>query len=293
MRPKKAIALALVTGIWAAAAEGVGGASPDLTHIIVSTQSGKAKEAMAEATGLKKPVELTLRILETKIKRGERLWYQIQVKNVGEHEIQVMDRFLFNPFRLQSNLTDSGQHIYLVLQGPDGEKLPLAWLGRDVASYVPVDPKDPYVALVKEHARRSGKEDELSMAALQSKLGKYEPIVVPWMNLPPGKSIESLPWAFNPYLTWGGAPNKGPGERKPRGDFAELPFFELEDSGRYRIKAVYDEIPPALDDLPPDVPEEALPELRAFFNDPKARAEKEGFGAVFVETPWIEIQVGE
>ena len=120
--------------------------------------------------------------------------------------------------------------VYFELIGPDGESVDFAFLGRETVFDDPPDTEIP---------------------------GIFQP----------GETRATLPWAYNPY-DWGHKP-ESPGPA-PRGQYSELPFYDLSKPGKYKIRAVYD---------------------RVFPDDRKTPKQLRREGDVRVVTPWIRFSV--
>jgi len=71
------------------------------------------------------PLRLDLQLAHTKVKRGQSLWYKLQIANVGCRPILIEDPFWFDQYKLvrnRSSRPESRNKTYFEVTGPDGRE---------------------------------------------------------------------------------------------------------------------------------------------------------------------------
>lgn len=228
------------------------------------SSSAERKQGVAKAR--KGAVELTLRLHNTQLKRGEPIWFQVEVKNLGKEPFQPDDAFfgIGRKFLDSLNLnTDVKRGIYLVIKDSAGHPLkPEFPIPYRCWEHIPVDtdayfeknwrPVDPKVEKriagwraqglgTDEIQRRLDKEREKTPREV-----KPDPDDLPPYELLPGRSIHTPTWVF-PGICKGDRP----AAPKPPEGFAELiqvgfdpdtQFSGLE-PGSYTIVGAYNNVP--------------------------------------------------
>lgn len=235
-----------------------------------------APRAAAESVGIQGPVKLVLRLHETKIKVGEKPWFQIRLTNVGNEDLLVTDPVFADPWELYKQ-SGTRYFTYLEVVGPDGRRVePTAPMVDRHPSEDPgvsglLERDDPEVKAKVEEWKRAGlTESEIDKRVLELNIRRQDENAI--RNLPrrptlrPGESIETKSWFH--HRTSDGAPAPA-----RVGNFSRLEFFRFDKPGQYKIRAVYDF---ALDAR-------------------RERSYREGslsmYGRVLTRTPWVRITV--
>jgi len=121
MRQKKYLSMIVVVGALQLGFCACGKKEPPENTPDLTIADHKVPAAEAEAVGVSGPLELTLRVYKTKIKsEKESLWYQIQLRNIGDEEIRIFD----SPFLVPTMIDIHGSvGASLQVTGPDGKRL--------------------------------------------------------------------------------------------------------------------------------------------------------------------------
>lgn len=232
-----------------------------------SSMAGHSPEKIvpeAEVKSSSGPIQLTLRLYKIKIKAGDSIWYQIELKNVGKNNIRVDD----NAFVVPGGISiGTGAGITLEVLGPDGKPLKPHTTRRYEHGPFPFEDESlspeeqerltklmfadgekirKHAALQDELERKGLSRDELVQKLIEFD-EQHAHIGTPpaprrddsfWLE--PGAAAVTLPWA-NPIFT-GDRRNPFP---KPIGQFAELEHYHstTSDPGRYQIRVAYDNRP--------------------------------------------------
>lgn len=67
------------------------------------------------------PLKLTLELARPAIKAGERVWYRLQMTNLGSEPVAIDDEFWLDQSLLDHNTNSVGSGTYLKVYGPDGK----------------------------------------------------------------------------------------------------------------------------------------------------------------------------
>lgn len=237
--------------------------------MLLTTPSSAARPLPGTATARKGPIELTLKLYKTTIKRGEPIWWQIQIKNISKKPLAVYDKELFNgndeQFKeklAQGQLLHMGLYVEARAQG--GESIyPYFHPGRiDICPEELVStmtfaeryngqaaPMSPEFQAMAERWRKKGLSPQQINEKLnrhlherhQSEERKNRP---PLIELKPGQKATTRSWAYHPDCK-----SFRPNPPMPPKGFAE--FAQSDDTslppGRYRFYVVYDHSRSALD----------------------------------------------
>jgi len=224
-----------------------------------------------EVSGSSGSIRLTARILTTTLKVGDKLWAQLEYKNIGSTVIPVMDS-LFEGDGLEEEFLDdlatgfwNSRGAHFVIIGPDGKRLPY---GRenlrdycylkpetgDLARDLWGEPRDAtpgelaVIEKAEAEAKRAGMDERGRRRLVQDALARYwktvpNPRRIPRRRLNPGESAVSRPWP-HPLAC---VPDYGDLKVRPRDGYMRFGGFRFEKPGRYRLRAVYDMTPDAWD----------------------------------------------
>ncbi|MFI5345428.1 MAG: hypothetical protein ACHQ51_03535 [Elusimicrobiota bacterium] len=215
--------------------------TPDLSIPTQTRQMGTEKDLKpdAEVVASSGPVQLTFRLYKTKVRYGESLWYQIELKNIGNSKIQVRDEIFPFPGRMDDKIAFNRTGIYLDLLNSKG-KIPML---RPTPDRLPGDPPNGGALTDIQHAQieawqKAGMSYEQIMFKVSDELSARPTIEEPPMPsfwLEPSASTTTTAWARqDPLDKFDGKPRP-----KPIGRYSELSQFSLPE-GRYRIRAIYD-----------------------------------------------------
>jgi hypothetical protein len=201
--------------------------------------------AEAEATASKGPVQLTLRIYKKKIRAGQSLHYQIELKNIGAKPFPVAAAAFRDPWAQKDT-----HGVYLDIVCPDGQEP--GWASLQPAeidtsnlpgALPPPDSKEGASLWQKlkgmadwERAKTVG--DYVDRSADEYK--RTHPDPNRGFLLQPGASTSTPAWVLQDKLELA----NGMPRRQPVGRFTELVRFDLSEPGKYRIRAIYDYRPP-------------------------------------------------
>lgn len=199
----------------------------------------------AEAKGTKAPVELTLRLYQTKIKADESLWGQIEIKNVGKADITVSDDMFFKPYPIADQSEPHPIHV-AVFDAAGKRVKPRSGIYDFHGGAIPrrlseVDPEeDRKIGIMIDGWKKAG----LSKEDIDEKLREYDDkkyrdekdaeMSSRNSQVAPGSSLKSRPWAHDDR-----DPNGDEPQTPPVGQFSELKYY-FEKPGKYTIRAVYD-----------------------------------------------------
>lgn len=221
-------------------------AAPGRAFSPAGTGSPEPAVAEAEVKASSGPVELTLRLHRTRIKLGESLWHQLRIRNAGDKEMLVTDQIFHDPWELLNNIW-GGYGIFIEVIGPDGKPLEPP-VRRDGAGDG-IEPMPSGLLEIEgpqEQAMVDGWEKQgLSSFEVKLKLieyntkkerGKKPYPSRPVIHLRPGEIAETKSWFH--YSRYDEKIAKRPAPQ-PIGEFAELEFFDLDEPGKYKIRAVY------------------------------------------------------
>lgn len=199
----------------------------------------------AEANGMKAPIELTLRLFQTRIKVDEPLWGQIELKNIGKKDLTVTDDMFFKPWPIADQ--SEQKPIYVAVLDAKGRPVkPLAgvydWHGRPMTRKLSdLNPdEDRKLRMMLDEWKRAG----LSKEEIYGNLRKYDDLQnrakdeAEWTSrnsqIAPGASLKTRPWAHHDRNPNGDEPST-----LPVGQFSELKYHFTK-PGKYSIHAVYD-----------------------------------------------------
>jgi len=213
--------------------------------LLVSAHALPDLKPAAEAKNTKGPIELTLRLFQTKIKADESLWGQIELKNIGKTDITVTDEMFFRPWEIP----DQSQHkpIYVAVFDAAGKPVkprsgPFDFEGRRTTLKLSeVDPEeDRKIGKMIDGWKKTG----LSQEKIDQKLSDYSS---KWgrkkkeseessrnTQIAPGASFKSQPRAHRRT-----SPFKDEPDTLPVAQFTELLYY-FDKPGKYTIRAVYD-----------------------------------------------------
>lgn len=229
-----------------------------------------AARAEAEATATKDPIKLTLRLLKTKVSKGEPLWYQVELKNIGNKPIEVYADIFVDPGK---SLTDP-VGIWFEVLSPDGT--PLHEKPAEDYVFMPGSQREE----AKRNPERDKKIDELlkkwkaegndpiqiTKKLLQYQIDNERPErAVTLFSLPPGASTTTAAWSDQNFYD----ERKGELRPKAKGGYAELWAYFFYQVGRHKVRIVYDE------------------RLRS----PKRHGGRDNPWNIHFETPYIDFEV--
>lgn len=200
------------------------------------------------------PLELTLRISGPKVPIDGRLWFRLTLKNIGIRPVRINSSIFKDPRWLAEN-RESKKFGYLVVLGPDGTE---TFRFPDWTMPFFCHPK----TIITEHPAGSKppdveEEDFIGTIMADPRLKR--------MPLSPGGSISTPAWAAPRWV------NCEPVPRPPLGEFTELWSVPFDSTGTYKVRAVYDQ--------------RISPRIKEIIGP------KESYGAVRVETPWLQVTV--
>lgn len=224
---------------------GMIGAILGFSHVFGTALALPDLKPAAEAKGTKSPIELTLRLYQTKIKADESLWGQLEIKNIGKKDITVSDDMFFKPWSIADQ---SEPHpIYVAIFDAAGKPIkPLVgvydWHGGAISRKLSeVDPEeDRKIGIMLDGWKKAG----LTKEQIDGKMREYNKkryrderdaeMSSRNSQVAPGSSLKSRPWA---HLDKN--PNGDEPQTPPIGQFTELKYY-FEKPGKYTIRAVYD-----------------------------------------------------
>jgi len=231
-----------------------------------ASASGAEAKAEAERVATKGPIMLTLRVFKTRIKaKEESLWYQVEIKNVGQNKLAIDEPAFLTPASLGGG---GGVGISLMVVGPNGKKLDLSpQMPDDSEVLMPGSNTWPIAADDKrdEATKRSVvatmfadrdilRRREERVAELEKKGASDAEIVRkslrfdeehpqsdaptapkprPYFWLEPGKTASTIPWVYLGIHR----------DRRAIAPFSEFHGYEYEKPGIYRIRAIFDRRP--------------------------------------------------
>jgi hypothetical protein len=195
-----------------------------------------------EVSAVKPPIELILRLYQTRITANESLWGQIEIKNIGKRNIFLMEDLFYKP-ELMADKSSKPYGIYVevldakgkpVMPGSGILKCGTSLLGRRSKSQLEEERKT-----IDRHAgwlRYLLTTEQLyGLLHYDSKDDTQRRERASWnTEVAPGDSRISRPWS---------RPNYDSDDEEvptlPVGQFSELKYQFT--PGRYTIRAVYDE----------------------------------------------------
>lgn len=203
-------------------------------------------EAQAEVTASSGPVQLTLRLLKTRIATPQSPWYQFEIKNVGKNRI-VFGHKVFHdePWALKDSGSYRGSGIWLDVIGPDGrtpfERTVMNDIDTTGMLFLPHPDTEEGADIRKRMAGKTMLEQSMIVSeygrAQTEKYRKEHPEPDLSFRLEPGASTATVAWALrdNPKHVIETRP-----QRQAHGRFGELFWLNFEQPGKYRVRAVYD-----------------------------------------------------
>lgn len=236
----------------------------DPAAVAPDLKMGGAAEPIAEAVavGVKGPLELTLRVYKTKIK-SESLWYQIQLRNLGQKDIPIFDEAFLGPSPVELHRSAG---ISLWITGPDGKPLKPAPRPAGGAVLLPGSPSWPIqegdkrdkaaqknvidtmfadraILRLREEYAQQLEGTKLSHKEIISRINKFneqhplstdndQPRPTPHIMLKPGATITSVACAQE----------ETPQAGLPHG-YTEFWGYWYTEPGKYRIQARFDHRP--------------------------------------------------
>lgn len=221
------------------------GAILGFSHVFGAALALPDLKPAAEAKGAKSPIELTLRLYQTKIKADESLWGQIELKNVGKKDITVTDDMFFKPWPIADQ---SEPHpIYVAVFDAAGKPVKprsgvFDFHGRQTTRKLSeVDPEeDRKIGIMLDGWKKAG----LTKEQIDEKMREYDDkkyrdekdaeMSSRNSQVAPGSSLKSRPWAHDDR-----DPNGDEPQTLPPGQFSELKYHFAK-PGKYTIRAVYD-----------------------------------------------------
>lgn len=237
--------------------------------------------AQAEVKASSGPVEISFLLHKTEIKRGDYLWHQIRLRNVGEKPLIVSAKVFREPWEL-AHASDSGYGVYLEALGPDGSKLkvqyPLpahleSYSSEDVSGMLEVEGPEEKAMLdawKKQGLSQIQIDRKLLDFNMQKRLAAESKRTMPAIKLMPGQSVETK----STFSYSAKDKTNGKSIPKPIGEFGQIDFFDLNAPGEYRVRAVYNHSPTKT----------SMQIDREFNHGPDP-------SEVFVHTPWISVKV--
>lgn len=218
-----------------------------------STVPGNLK-AEKEVSAQKGAVKLTLRVYRTKLKRGESLWAQIALTNVGQGPFLIQDAVFYGsmPFPDAKDRHSSGVYVRIIDQTGKTLRREPPWCDAEVL--LPTKPSQPLTPDQQDLAEqlRFEKKLESEGVAEQERTRRLVEFVhlqgarheeearegsaKRGRTLSSGQSIAQIPFAEDRgFICRPDAPGT------PVGSFSEISsaYYHFE-PGRYRVQAAYD-----------------------------------------------------
>ncbi|MBI5202266.1 MAG: hypothetical protein HY925_11815 [Elusimicrobia bacterium] len=202
--------------------------------------------AQAEVTASSGPVQLTLRIYETKISTKEGFWFQIELKNIGKSEFLVTDLVFWDSFQMAYATRENGIGTRLEVLDPDGKRIKSDTLQYEFHSLDeplpgPYVEETPEVTRLRSEWRAQGvPEPEIRNRLIKRQSRIYDQRARdsrPKQMLQPGSMIVTPPWADTGWSLYHSAPY--PIDKDAKGQFAEASYYRWKKPGIYRVRAIY------------------------------------------------------
>lgn len=202
------------------------------TPIMAEQDSPGRKHDPKVAVGRKGPIALRLRLRNLRIKRGEKVGFQLQLKNVSRKKIFVADNVFHDPEMLGKNSSHKDA-LHFVVELPDGSTMKSIPPGKPFPeSCTKIVMVSTLPAMTEEEAKALDKRDEED--ARVDMLMKENT----FSFLPPGKALDTPPWVRPRIEGCEEVPVPAPDE------FTQLWNYEFREVGRHRIKCVNAELSP-------------------------------------------------
>ncbi len=235
----------------------------------------------AEVKASSGPVEFTLLLHKTRIKSDERFWFQLRVRNIGDRKILMTDQIFHDPDQLNDNFR-MRYGIFIEATGP-------GWVALEEAFHPERGPPPIQngisgmleIAGPKEQAmvdgwRKQGLSDyDVNLKLFEFNIKKERQARpkpdLPVIRLMPGEIAETKSSYY--YSTYDRLIKKRPPPR-PIGEFSRLELFDIEEPGKYKIRAVYNYFKTKKDE-----------ELDKKYGIPRHSED------VLVRTPWVQVEV--
>ncbi len=203
----------------------------------------------AAATGEQSPVKLTLRLYRKSVKRTGSLWVQVALANIGDRHLVVTDDCFYEPTALDVVNPKTARGVYVEIVDSLGKVMTASPPSVDVEprmiTYDQMTPEqrkgaDIVTAKVRGWRAQGVSEDQIRLKVLDlseemSMQRREAEAAARTVALLPGQSIQTVAYADK----------FAENQHAPLGSYTEvaLPYYFDLHPGRYRIRAVYDQIP--------------------------------------------------
>lgn len=180
-----------------------------------------------------KKLQLTLRLRDKTIKKGERIWYRLELRNVGSKSVRIHEThsFLKKP---SGSYSFTWWDFFVTL--PDGKKKRVAWgdsIEMQGMSHLPQRPVD---IPGSEHMTKEQLDDFMRRDQARRKAERDMDL-----ELAPGEAVASRPWRWVGDEEYLDRYQRGEAELRPKpsGDYAEFfSSFKFSEAGKYGFQVV-------------------------------------------------------